>query len=371
MDPHPPSDIARNFLVIIILSVLMVGSLYILHPFIPGLIWATTIVVATWPVMLAVQRRLGNRRWLATVVMLAILLFIIVVPLYQTIATLASHSGDIMAAVHALPTYTLPPPPEWLGDIPFAGYRIVREWQTMADAGPGGLLAEVEPYVTIATRWLITHAASIGAFVTHMFVSIVISGILYMKGDQAAQFVTRFAIRLANERGAGAVKLVGASIRAIALGIIVTALAQSVLGGIGLWVAGVPAAGLLTALMLMLCVAQLGPLLPMLGGVVWLFRHDMQLAASLLLVWSILITMLDNLLRPLLIRRGVNLSMILILSGVIGGLFAFGIAGLFIGPVILAVTSTLLMAWIDDPVLKVPNAVPEGGQATTTKNVGD
>jgi len=98
----------------------------------------------------------------------------------------------------------------------------------------------------------------------------------------------------------------------------------------------------------MLCLAQLGPFLPMLGGVAWLFQNDMKLAAAVLLVWAIVVGTLDNLLRPLLIKRGVNLSMLLILSGVLGGMFAFGIVGLFIGPVILAVTSTLLKAWIDE-----------------------
>jgi len=101
--------------------------------------------------------------------------------------------------------------------------------------------------------------------------------------------------------------------------------------------------------MLMLCLAQIGPLLPLLGGVAWLFRHDAQVAAILLLIWSVVVATLDNLLRPLLIRRGVNLSMLLILSGVLGGMFAFGIVGLFIGPVILAVTWALLTAWIDEP----------------------
>jgi len=120
------------------------------------------------------------------------------------------------------------------------------------------------------------------------------------------------------------------------------------LGGLGLWIAGVPAAGILTALMVMLCLAQLGPFLPMLAGVVWLFQNDMKLAAAVLLVWAVLVAMLDNLLRPLLIKRGVNLSLLLILVGVLGGLFAFGIVGLFIGPVILAVTHTLLKAWIDE-----------------------
>ena len=99
MNPKQPVDIARILLVIVILSALMVGSLYILRPFLPGLIWATTIVVATWPVMLAVQRRCGNRRWLATAVMLIILLVVIVLPLYEAISTLALHGSDIMAAI--------------------------------------------------------------------------------------------------------------------------------------------------------------------------------------------------------------------------------------------------------------------------------
>jgi len=183
----------------------------------------------------------------------------------------------------------------------------------------------------------------------HMFITIIIAGILYNQGDAAARFIVRFATRLADQRGAQAVKLAGLAIRAVALGIVVTAVVQSALGGLGLWIAGVPAAGILAAVMLMLCLAQIGPLLPLLGGVAWLFRHDAQVAAILLLIWSVVVATLDNLLRPLLIRRGVNLSMLLILSGVLGGMFAFGIVGLFIGPVILAVTWALLTAWIDEP----------------------
>jgi predicted PurR-regulated permease PerM len=203
---------------------------------------------------------------------------------------------------------------------------------------------------------MLSHAAIVGVFVIHMFITIIIAGILYSKGDAAARFITRFATRLADQRGAEAVKLAGLAIRAVALGIVVTAVVQSALGGIGLWIAGVPAAGILTAVMLMLCLAQIGPLLPLLGGVAWLFWHDAQLAAILLLIWSVMVAMLDSLLRPVLIRRGVNLSMLLILSGVLGGMFAFGIVGLFIGPVILAVTSALLTAWIDEPA-----PMPSGG----------
>lgn len=348
MNTRPTVDLARVLLVIVILSALMIGSLYILRPFLPGLIWATTIVVATWPVLLAIERRCGGRRWAATGVMLIILLFVIVLPLYQAISTLALHGTAIMAAVKSLPDYALLAPPKWLSSIPVAGPRITQEWQTLSDAGAGGLLARLEPYLTEAARWLLSHAAIVGVFVMHMLITIVIAGILYSQGDMAADLAKRFSNRLAGPRGVAAVRLAGAAIRAVALGIVVTAVVQSALGGIGLWIAGVPAAGILTALMVMLCLAQLGPLLPMLGGAAWLFQNDMKVAAILLVIWALVVAMLDNLLRPMLIKRGVNLSLLLILSGVLGGMFAFGIVGLFIGPVILAVTFTLLKAWIEE-----------------------
>ncbi|MDR5856857.1 AI-2E family transporter YdiK [Caballeronia sp. LZ062] len=347
-NPRQPVDIARILLVIAILSALAAGSLFILRPFLPGLIWATTIVVATWPLMLAVQRRCGNRRWIATTIMLLVLLIVIVLPLYQAISTLALHGSEIMSAIKSLPTYALPPPPGWVHDVPLVGQRASAEWQSLSDAGPGGMLAKLEPYVTIAARWMLSHAAVVGVFVMHMVITIIIAGILYTRGEAAATFVLRFATRVAAQRGAEAVKLAGLAVRAVALGIVVTAVTQSALGGIGLWIAGVPAAGVITAVMLMLCLAQIGPLLPLLGGVAWLFWHGSHVAAALLLVWSLMIAMLDNFLRPLLIQRGVNLSMLLILSGVLGGMFAFGIVGLFIGPVILAVTFTILNAWINE-----------------------
>jgi predicted PurR-regulated permease PerM len=371
MTPRPPIDIARILFVIVILSALTIGSLYVLRPFIPGLIWATTIVVATWPVMLAVQRRVGNRRWIATVVMLLILLVVIALPLYQAISTLALHAADIMGTIKLLPTYALPPPPGWVGDIPLAGQRAAHEWQTLSDAGPGGILAKLEPYLTIVARWMLGHAAAVGVFVIHMFVTIIIAGILYSQGEAAGRFVTRFATRLAAQRGAAAVKLAGLAIRAVALGIVVTAVAQSALGGIGLWIAGVPAAGILTAVMLMLCLAQIGPSLPLLGGVAWLFMHDSTVAAILLLIWSVAVSMLDSLLRPVLIRRGVNLSMLLILAGVLGGMFAFGIVGLFVGPVILAVASTLLEAWMNEPPPVVVVDVAQDGRLTEASNPKD
>ncbi len=141
--------------------------------------------------------------------------------------------------------------------------------------------------------------------------------------------------------------LAGQAIRGVALGVGVTALVQAGLGGIGLAIAGVPFAGLLTAVMLLLCIAQLGPMLVLIPAVVWLYWSGDTGWGTFLLVWSLVVGTMDNFLRPVLIKRGADLPLLLIFAGVIGGLLAFGLVGIFVGPVVLAVAYTLLGAWMD------------------------
>ncbi len=142
--------------------------------------------------------------------------------------------------------------------------------------------------------------------------------------------------------------LAGQAIRAVALGVVVTALAQTVLAGLGLAVAGIPFAGLLTGVILLFCIAQIGPLPVLVPAVIWLFWSDQTGWGTALLIWTVGVGTMDNVLRPFLIRRGADLPMLLIFSGVIGGLIAFGIVGLFVGPVVLAVTYTLLKDWVGE-----------------------
>ncbi|WP_233237827.1 AI-2E family transporter YdiK [Bordetella sp. LUAb4] len=351
MAVRPRDDVARSFFLIVVLSALLAGSLYILRPFLPGLIWAGTIVVATWPLLLWLQRRLGNRRWLAVLILMACLVVGMVLPLYLTIDTFAERADDITAAIRKLPTYTLFPPPSWVIDVPLIGPRAMTEWQRLSDVGPGGLLARAEPYLTMAARWLLGHAGVLGAFAIHMVITLVFAGILYVRGEVAARFISNGAARLAGPAGEVAVTLAGQAIRAVAMGIVLTAATQTALGGLGLWVADVPVAGILTAIMLLLCIAQIGPLLPMLAGVIFLYRADANITATVLLLWAIVIGTLDNVMRPWLISRGVRIPLLLILCGVIGGMLAFGLVGLFIGPVVLAVTQAMLRAWVQGTAL--------------------
>jgi len=325
------------------------GSLYVLHPFAPALIWGTMIVVATWPALIALQRLLRGRRAPAVLIMLLALIVVVVLPIYGAVSTLADHAADITNFVKALPEYALPSPPEWLERVPIVGARISREWQALSDAGPGGVLAKLQPYVSMATSWMLARVSQIGLFVLHLVFMLIVCGLLYAKGESGAHLATRFAERVSPQSGAAIVDLVGKSIRAIALGVVVTAFVQSSLGALGIWMAGVPFAGVLSALLLIVCLVQIGPLLPLLGCVTWVFMNGSQLAAILLLIWSIAVTMIDNVVRPILIRRSVSLPMVLIIAGVLGGLLSIGVVGLFVGPVILAVTYHVLLAWIGAP----------------------
>jgi predicted PurR-regulated permease PerM len=178
--------------------------------------------------------------------------------------------------------------------------------------------------------------------------TLAISAILYAKGEAAAEWVLAFARRLAGMDGERAARLSGQAIRAIALGIVVTALVQSLVGGVGLVVTGVPHAVVLTAVMFLLGVAQIGAMPVLVGAVIWLYWQDQTLWGTVMVVWSVITGTLDNFIRPLLIRKGADLPLLLVFAGVLGGLFAFGIIGLFVGPVVLAVSYTLLMAWVGE-----------------------
>jgi predicted PurR-regulated permease PerM len=177
--------------------------------------------------------------------------------------------------------------------------------------------------------------------------TVILAAAMYANGELATERLIRFGRRLAGEGGENAVSLAGQTIRGVALGVVVTAIAQAIFGGIGLAIAGVPFAAVLTGAMLLLSIAQIG-VIPVLGSAVaWLYWNGATGWGTFLLIWTIIAATMDNFLRPILIKRGADLPLLLVFAGVIGGLIAFGLIGIFVGPVILAVADALLNAWID------------------------
>jgi len=174
---------------------------------------------------------------------------------------------------------------------------------------------------------------------------------MYLQGEKAAQLARQFGRRLGGDRGESAILLTAQAIRSVALGVGLTALVQTLLGTVGLAIAGIPYPALLGAVMLFLCVAQVGPSPVMVPAVIWMFWQGEDMGwAVFLAIWSVVVITMDNVLRPWLIRRGADLPLMLILIGVVGGLLTFGLIGIFVGPVVLAVTYTLLMAWLDESI---------------------
>lgn len=340
-------DLTRTVLAIMFLAMLIGTSLWVLRPFLPALIWAAMVVIATWPILLALQRRVGGRRWLAVSLIMLLMLVLLIVPLALAIGMLVGNATHIEGWVVGLKDMSVPPPPNWVAGIPLAGDRLATLWTGMSGSNDK-LVAAIVPHLDTATKWLFGQFGSMGAIVLHLGFVVVGCAILYVNGEAAANGVRRFATRLAGIRGDNSVTLAGAAIRGVAMGVIVTALVQSILAGLGLWIAGIPLPALLTAVIFMFGVAQLGPILVMLPAVVWLYWSDQPGLGTFLLVWTVIVGSLDNVLRPILIRRGADLPLLLIFSGVIGGLIGFGLVGIFVGPVILAVTYTLLNAWIDE-----------------------
>lgn len=340
-------DLTRALLTVLFLGGLIAACFWILRPFLGATIWAVMIVVATWPVMLAVQRAMGSKRWVAVTIMSIVLLLVFFVPLSAAIATIVGNLDDIAKWVAQWRGFQFPPPPSWLADVPLVGSRASELWQQTAAQGFEELWARIAPYARGMTAWLLAELGGFGVLFVQLMLTVVAAAVLYGYGEDAADWAQRFGRRLGGQQGEAAVKLSAQTIRSVGRGVIVTALVQTMVGGFGLWLAGVPFAAVLTALMFFLAVAQIGAALVLVGPVVWLYWNGSPGWGTFLLLVTIIAATLDNVLRPILIKQGgADIPLLLIFVGVIGGLIAFGLIGIFIGPLVLAVAHTLMRAWL-------------------------
>jgi predicted PurR-regulated permease PerM len=365
MEPRPVQyDLAQRTLGVLVIAGLIVTSLWILRPFLPAIVWAITLVIATWPIMRGLQDRLWGKRALAVTIMTIAQLLVFVVPFWLAIGTIVAHSDRVVGWAGTITALQVPPPPAWLQDIPVIGERLTTAWANLASSEGPELLQKVRPYAGRLANWFIGAVGSFGLVLMQFLLTVAISAILYSAGERAAAFAKRFGAQLAGDRGMRAVILAGQAIRGVALGVVVTAFVQSSIGATALFVTGVPYASILSALLFMLCIAQLGPALVLVPAVIWMYSTGATGAATVLLVLSLVAIGIDNILRPILIRRGVDLPLLLILSGVIGGLMAFGLIGLFLGPTVLAVAYTLLDAWVAEAKI-TPRDADAPGEPTS------
>jgi predicted PurR-regulated permease PerM len=337
-------DLTHTVLSVFFISLLVALTFWVLRPFLVSLIWGCVVVIATWPIMEKLKAKLGKKP--AVLLMSISLLLVVLIPSMLAILTISKNAADITAKVKSLDSIPLPSPPEWLDRVPFAGEKITGQWKNIAALERDELIAILVPYAKKGLLWFVERAGSTGMMLVHFLLSMIVSIVLYAKGESFREGLQNFSRRLGGGPGEEVAVLAAKAVRAVVLGVVLTALVQAAIGGMGLFVAGVPAAGLLTAVMLILCLMQVGPILVLAPSIIWLYWSGQTVWGTVLLVFSAVACTIDNFLRPVLIRKGIDLPILLIFAGVIGGLVGFGVIGLFIGPVILAIAYKLLAAWV-------------------------
>jgi predicted PurR-regulated permease PerM len=322
-------------------------------PFLSILLWSVVLSVALYPVFAWLRDRLGGRSRLAAVLLTLVGLAIVLGPATVLISSLIHTLETLAARVHG-GRLTLPPMPPALGELPVVGENIAAAW-TLAASNVEGFLTTYRSALIGAGEWVLHAVAGLAGSVLVILGAVLISGFLYFPGPR---FVTAFralAQRVVGTHGSDFVDLAGATIRNVARGVIGVAAIQALLMGLGLIVAGVPAAGLLTLAVLVLAIMQIGSGPVVIPLLIWAW-FDMSTGTALLLTaYMIPVSVLDNVLKPILMGKGLPTPMLVILVGVIGGTLSYGLIGLFLGPIVLAVFYEMLVFWVAADVAPPPD----------------
>ncbi len=326
------------------LALLFAGCLVIVAPFLLPIAWGCIIAIALHGPFLLLSNRLGGRRRLAASLLVIALLAVLIVPSVLLGGSLAEDMQRLLGAFQA-GTLKVPPPPEKVSDWPVVGARFHAFW-LLASQNLQGALAQIGPQMKPVAGWLLGSAAHFGMALLQFVFAVLISGVLLARSTAGGATARAIARRLAGTRGPMLVELAGATVRGVTRGILGVALIQSLLAGVALFAAGVPAAGVWTAAALVLAVIQIGVGLIMIPATFWVFATLDTLPAMVFLVWTVLLLSLDNVLKPLLMGRGLDIPIAVIFIGAIGGFISQGIIGLFVGAVLLVLGFELWRAWI-------------------------
>ncbi len=346
---------------LMLLGLFAYWSLTLIAPFAVILIWAAIFATAVYPLQVWLRARLFGHGTLAS---LLITLFTLALILGPSAALVASLAGTVEPVAHDLMagTFVLPPPTPDVRDWPVVGVKLFEIWGA-AHNDLSGFLSTNKSNFTSTGKTLLGLAAGLGGDVLLFAVSVVIAGFLYSRGPQLAEIGRRLGRRAGGERGSSFVDLAGATVRNVSRGVVGISLLQALLAGIGLMVAGIPAAGVITVGVLILAIIQIGPALLLIPVTIWVWVDMETLTAVLFTIYMIPVLTFDNILKPIVMSRGLKTPMLVIFVGVIGGTLTHGLIGLFLGPIVLAVFYELFGAWLlsedaqaSDPATALPPA---------------
>lgn len=329
-----------------VLALLLYWSFLLVEPFISIVIWSAVLAVALYPVFEWISFRLRGRRRLAAVLTTVLSLLIVIGPATWLALGLVDSLRAISDRLDPS-MLTIPPPSNSVKEWPLIGEPIYQFWD-LAATNFSAALAKIVPQLKPLGSSLLRIGADTGLGIIKFLVSIIVAGFLFSSAPAIADAVKRFARRLNPARGEEFADQAAATIRAISRGVIGISVLQALLAGIGLMAAGIPQASLITFAVSIFGIIQIGPSVILIPVIIWSWTLLDTTSALLFTAYMVPVNLLDNILRPIVMGRGLKTPMLVILVGVIGGTLAYGITGLFLGPIVLAVIWELLVAWIRD-----------------------
>jgi len=352
------TQLLERAVLLLLFAGLVIGVLAVLRPFATAILFGTILAIAAWPLREFLLRR-GLKRGLDATLLLLLALAVVVLPLIAVAPGLAER---LTQGANRLQDYfaSAPQVPSWLTGLPIVGERLARIWDQAMHA-QGGIRAFPEPYSDTLRQVFVEAAGALAQSVLQIILSLVVATFFWVSGEALAATLRDILRRLGGETAAAALDVAGDAVRSVAYGVVGTAAIQAVIMAIGLAVAGVPGAVLLGFVTLLLALSQIGaPLIIVVwgGAAYWLFGQDQQGWGVFMIFWGLVVTVIDNFIKPLLIGVGVAMPMSLTILGVFGGFVAFGFLGLFIGPTLIAIAFTLVEAWRGAPAATPEAVVP-------------
>ncbi len=341
---------------ITIIGILVYGTIRIIQPFLIPVLWGIIIAVAVEPLIAKIANRIGGRRKLTAALFSLTVIGLLVLP---TVLLVGSSIDGIQAVYSEIEQETLviPPPPDTVQDWPVVGKKVHQIW-SQASSNFEEVIKQFAPQIKSVLTGILGKVGS-GVKTVFMFIiSVAIAGVLLSTAERGTGAVKRIVTRFAGESGTDIVILGTATIRGVMQGVIGVAVIQAVLAATGMLLVGVPAAGVWAMAVLVLAIIQLPPILILGPIAAWVFTFADTVPAVIFLIWAVIVSASDGVLKPILMGRGVDTPMLVILIGALGGMMLAGIIGLFVGAVMVAITYTLFMAWVEDGQLE-EKPVPE------------
>jgi predicted PurR-regulated permease PerM len=328
-----------------VLVLVAIGCFVVLRPFLAALLWATILSIASWPAFRRVERMTGGRTTLAAAVMTIVLAVTLLIPIGVLGTSLADNFARLSSQILAVFESGPPPPPPWVAELPMLGPELAEAWRYFAD-DTTHFAETVREYVGPATQWLIGLGTKLGRGVLDLALSVAAAFFFFRDGAYGAKRLKVMLEKVAGERGHRLLIVAETTINGVVYGMLGTALAQGALAAFGLWLSGVPGALFLGVLTSLLSFVPMGPPMVWAPATLWLFSSGEIEWGIFMGLWGFLVvSTVDNVIRPYFISLGSALPLLLVFLGVLGGIVAFGLLGVFIGPTLLAVGYTLLREW--------------------------